>query len=61
VPVASVSVDSTTSGAVFGVGTDYALGHNWSAKAEYNVFDFGSGNGNFQTIKAGVNYRFTGF
>jgi outer membrane immunogenic protein len=60
-PVGSVSVESTSSGAVFGVGTEYALGNNWSAKAEYNVFDFGSNSSNFQTLKAGVNYRFSGF
>ncbi len=60
IPAASFSVDSTTSGAVFGVGTEYALGNNWSAKVEYNIFDFG-GDSNFQTFKAGVNYRFGGF
>ena len=60
-PVVSFTADSTTSGAVFGVGTEYALGNNWSAKVEYNVFDFGSNTGNFQTLKAGANYRFGGF
>jgi outer membrane immunogenic protein len=61
IQMASFTADSTSSGAVFGVGTEYALTPNWSAKAEYNVFDFGSNSGNFQTFKAGVNYRFGGF
>jgi outer membrane immunogenic protein len=55
----------TTTGGVFGVGTEYALTHNWSAKVEYNVIDLGSegpfGNtATFQTLKAGVNYKFGG-
>ena len=57
----SVSADSTVSGAVFGVGAEYALSNNWTAKVELNAFDFGNGTGDFQTLKAGVNYRFGGF
>jgi outer membrane immunogenic protein len=59
------SVDSTTSGFVYGVGTEYALWNNWSAKLEYNGFSFSNdssvNSGNFHTVKAGLNYRFGGF
>ncbi|HEY2528571.1 MAG TPA: outer membrane beta-barrel protein [Xanthobacteraceae bacterium] len=62
VQMASVSVNSTNSGVVFGVGTEYALRGNWTAKLEYDIFDFSSGssfsNSNFQVLKAGLNYRF---
>jgi outer membrane immunogenic protein len=62
VPVGGVSVDSTSSAFVFGVGTEYAFRDNWTAKVEYNVFDFSSDTGGtLQVIKAGVNYRFGGF
>jgi outer membrane immunogenic protein len=58
----SWSVSSTGSAFVFGVGTEYALHGNWTAKLEYNVFGFDNDvGGTFQTIKAGVNYRFSGF
>jgi outer membrane immunogenic protein len=57
----NASFEGTTSAAVFGVGTEYALGSNWSAKVEYNVFDLGNdsviGTSTFQTLKAGVNYK----
>lgn len=65
VSVPYYSVGGTGTAAVFGVGTEYALTPNWSAKVEYNVLDFGSsdfgGTTTFQTIKAGVNYKFNGW
>jgi outer membrane immunogenic protein len=52
----------TTSSALFGVGTEYALTPNWSAKIEYNYYDLAhdayGDSASFQTIKAGVNYKF---
>ena len=58
----------TASGWVVGVGAEYAFRNNWSAKVEYNHFDFGSDSDIFgisnsvtvDTVKAGVNYRFGG-
>jgi outer membrane immunogenic protein len=59
----------TGSGWVAGVGAEYAFRNNWSAKVEYNHFDFGSdtsvfSTGNsvtFDTVKVGANYRFGGW
>lgn len=53
VSVPGFSIGDTGSGALFGVGAEYALGNNWSAKVEYNHIA-----GDFQSFKAGVNYRF---
>jgi outer membrane immunogenic protein len=58
----------TGSGWVVGVGAEYAFRNNWSAKIEYNHFDFGSDTGVFLTgnsitfdaVKVGINYRFGG-
>ena len=59
-----VSVDQTVSGWVLGVGTEYALRENWTAKIEYNMMDFGSdgpfADNKFHVFKAGLNYRFGG-
>lgn len=59
------SFSGTGSGGAFGVGAEYAFAHNWSAKVEYQIIDLGGDNGfsntTFQTLKAGVNYRFGGF
>jgi len=59
-----VSVDQTVSGWVLGVGTEYALRDNWTAKIEYNMMDFGSdgpfADNKFHVFKAGLNYRFGG-
>jgi outer membrane immunogenic protein len=63
------SAGGTASGWVAGVGAEYAFRNNWSAKVEYNHFDFGSDGGTFitgntvtlNTVKAGVNYRFGGW
>jgi Outer membrane protein beta-barrel domain len=60
------SAGGTASGWVVGVGAEYAFRNNWSAKVEYNHFDFGGDSGTFitgnsvtlQTLKVGVNYRF---
>ncbi len=55
-------LSGTSSSAVFGVGTEYALTRNWSAKLEYNYFDrardSAGDNASFQSLKAGVNYKF---
>jgi outer membrane immunogenic protein len=60
-----LSVDSTASGWVLGVGTEYALRDNWTAKIEYNMMDFGSdgpfADSKFHVFKAGLNYRFGGW
>lgn len=60
--VSAPGVSATSSSAVFGVGTEYALTRNWSAKLEYNYFDLGrtsfGDSASFQTLKAGVNYKF---
>jgi outer membrane immunogenic protein len=60
------SAGGTASGWVVGVGAEYALWNNWSAKVEYNHFDFGSDSGTvnsvtLQTLKVGINYRFGRF
>jgi outer membrane immunogenic protein len=64
VVVDTISVDSTVSGWVLGVGTEYALWNNWTAKFEYNMMDFGSdgpfADTKFHVFKAGLNYRFGG-
>jgi len=56
--------DQTVSGWVLGVGTEYALRDNWTAKIEYNMMDFGSdgpfADNKFHVFKAGLNYRFGG-
>jgi len=56
---ASVSFSDTVSGWMLGVGTEYALRDNWSAKVEYNMLDFD--HGTIHAVKAGVNYRFNFF
>jgi opacity protein-like surface antigen len=58
--VGSISVDQTVSGLVLGIGTEYALPYNWTAKVEYDMMNFGSGNDSFHVIKGGLNYRFGG-
>ena len=51
-------------GWVFGIGAEYALASNWTAKVEYDMMDFGSdspfSNDRFHVIKGGLNYRFGG-
>jgi outer membrane immunogenic protein len=58
------TINQTVSGWVLGVGTEYALRDNWSAKIEYNMMDFGNNssfaNNTFNVLKAGLNYRFNG-
>ena len=62
--VASISVDETVSGWMLGIGAEYALWDNWTAKIEYNRMDFGSSgpfaDDKFNILKAGINYRFGG-
>ena len=59
------TIDQTVSGWMLGVGAEYALGGNWTAKVEYNMMDFGSNNpfadNTFHVFKTGINYRFGGF
>jgi outer membrane immunogenic protein len=55
----SMSFSDTVSGWMLGVGTEYALRDNWSAKVEYNMLDFN--HGTINVVKAGVNYRFNSF
>src|SRR5262252_546021 len=55
------TIDQTVSGRVLGVGTEYALRDNWTAKIEYGMMDFGSdspfADNKFHVFKAGLNYR----
>jgi len=56
---AAVSTDRTASGWMLGVGTEYAIRDNWTAKFEYNMLSFGDDlDGKVHVLKAGVNYRF---
>jgi opacity protein-like surface antigen len=67
------SNSGTRAGWLIGYGTEFDLGHNWSAKAEYDYIDFGSrtalatdgvttlrDSGALSQVKIGVNYRFSG-
>lgn len=67
------STSGTRTGWLVGFGTEFDLGKNWSAKAEYNYIDFGSrtatatdgttilrDSGALSQVKIGVNYRFAG-
>src|SRR5215468_7706529 len=38
----SISVSETVSGWMLGIGAEYALWDNWTAKIEYNMMDFGN-------------------
>ena len=58
---AAASASKTSSGLMLGFGTEYALWGNWTAKAEYNMMDFGNDfitDNKLHLFKAGVNYRF---
>jgi outer membrane immunogenic protein len=62
------SAGGTASGWIVGVGAEYAFRNNWSAKVEYNHYDFGSDSSvffpgssvTFDAVKAGINYKFGG-
>ena len=47
---------------MLGIGAEYALWDNWTAKIEYNMMDFGNSgalaDNKFNILKAGINYRF---
>ena len=73
VPTNGFTSNGTRSGWMIGYGTEFDLGHNWSAKAEYDYIDFGSrtslasdgvtilrDSGAISQAKIGVNYRFSG-
>ncbi len=66
------SSSGNRSGVVVGFGTEFDLGKNWSAKAEWDYIDFGSrtgvandgvsiirDSGAISQVKVGVNYRFS--
>ena len=70
-PVAVTTDGNHRDGYTVGAGLEYMFAPNWSAKAEYQYYNFGDahftagplvGTGNFttddHTFKAGVNYRF---
>lgn len=67
-------VDETRGGWTIGGGVEYAFTQNWSGFAEYNYYNFGNGKllasdteghsfnsdkQTVQTVKIGVNYKFT--
>jgi outer membrane immunogenic protein len=62
VQVETISVGETVSGWMLGIGAEYALSGNWTAKIEYNMMDFGNSgpfaDNTFNVLKAGINYRF---
>lgn len=72
VPVAFAFNNNHRDGYTIGAGLEYMFAPNWSAKAEYQYYDFGSSHfvaptalvpfGGFRTddhtVKAGLNYRF---
>src|SRR5579872_3113156 len=74
-PALQLTNGSSTSGMrngwVVGIGTEFNLGHNWSAKAEYDYMDLGTrtalstdgttifrDSGAINQVKIGVNYHF---
>jgi outer membrane immunogenic protein len=71
-PVAFATTGNHSNGYTVGVGVEYMFAPNWSAKAEYQYYNFGSANfsapgplvaaGSFTTddhvVRAGINYRF---
>jgi opacity protein-like surface antigen len=65
--------NDTRVGWTLGYGTEFDLGHNWSAKAEYDYLSFGrhtalasdgttflTNRNDMSQVKVGVNYRFSG-
>jgi outer membrane immunogenic protein len=72
VPVAFALSDNHSNGWTVGGGAEYMFAPNWSAKVEYQYYDFGDSRftgpgalvpfGTFHndehTVKAGINYRF---
>ena len=72
VPIAFAFDSSHRDGYTVGAGLEYMFAQNWSAKLEYQFYDFGSSRfiapaaliplGSFRTedhtVKAGLNYRF---
>jgi outer membrane autotransporter protein len=71
-PTNGFSSSGSRAGWLLGYGTEFDLGHNWSAKAEYDYIGLGSrtavtsdgvtvmrDSGAISQVKIGVNYRFT--
>jgi len=50
-----IVTDKTSSGLLLGIGAEYALLNNWTAKIEYNRMDTDR---NVDAVKLGLNYRF---
>lgn len=50
----SAKVSDTRFGGLLGLGAEYAVTRNWSAKVEYNYIDFGKSNVSVATAIAGV-------
>ncbi len=50
----SQNVSSTRSGAFLGTGIEYAFMPNWTAKVEYDYYDFGSKTDSTSVAAAGV-------
>ena len=58
---ASVAADKTLSGWMLGIGYEYALWDNLTAKIEYDMMDFGQdflADNKVHILKIGANYRF---
>ena len=69
VPVAFTTDGNHRDGYTVGAGLEYMFAPNWSAKIEYQYYNFGSGTfaspvdvahftDDEHTVKAGINYRF---
>lgn len=50
----STKTSDTRFGGLLGLGVEYAVARNWSAKVEYNYIDFGSSDQTISTTIAGV-------
>jgi opacity protein-like surface antigen len=72
VPTNGFSTSGNRYGWLLGFGSEFDLGHNWSAKGEYDYIDFGTrttlatdgttflrDSGAISQVKIGVNYKFT--
>jgi outer membrane autotransporter protein len=72
VPTNGFNTSGNRAGWLLGYGTEFDLGKNWSAKAEYDYIGFGTrtalasdgvttlrDSGSLSQVKIGVNYRFT--
>jgi outer membrane immunogenic protein len=61
--VTGAGVSQNADAYTIGAGIEWAFAPRWSAKVEYMYYGFedvGAGESNAQTVKFGLNYRFTG-